>query len=122
MNTPPRLLPVLEKAKAAYKTWLVVHRKMARSERFGIGDRIDRLWLDLLEALRKAVYAPVTSKLAALDEAIAWIDAVRFFLQIAWESSLMSQTHFILLGKDVEEIGRMTGGWRKGIAAKTQPP
>jgi len=118
---PPALLPVLERAKAAYKMWLIVHRKMARSERFGIGDRIDALWLDLLDSLRKAAYASVSQKLPPLEEALRAVDAVRFFIQIAWESDLMAQSHFISLGKDIEEIGRMVGGWKRGILAKNPP-
>ncbi len=121
-DTSPRVLPVIERAKAAYKIWLIVHRKMARSERFGIGDRIDALWLDLLDALRKTAYAPIDKKLLALDAVIRAVDAVRFFIQIAWESELMAQSHFISLGKDIEEIGRMVGGWKKGILAKNPPP
>ena len=95
---------------------------MARSERFGIGDRIDALWLDLLNALRKAAYAPINQKLSALEDTIRTVDSVRFFIQIAWESELMAQSHFISLGKDIEEIGRMVGGWKKGILAKNPPP
>ena len=94
---------------------------MARSERFGIGDRIDALWLDLLNSLRKAAYAPINQKLHSLDEALSAVDAIRFFIQIAWESELMAKNHFILLGKDIEEIGRMVGGWKKGILAKNPP-
>ena len=94
---------------------------MARSERFGIGDRIDALWLDLLDSLRKAAYAPINQKLPALEDTIRAIDAVRFFIQIAWESGLIAQSHFISLARDVEEIGRMVGGWKKGILAKNPP-
>ena len=114
-------MPGIEPPKATYKMWLIVHRKMARSERFGIGDRIDVLWLDLLDSLRKAAYASTNQKLSALEEATRAVDAVRFFIQIAWESGLMAQSHFILLAKDIEEIGRMVGGWRRGIIAKTPP-
>jgi len=114
-------LPVIEKAKTAYKLWVVAHRKMARTERFGIGDRIDSLWLDLLDALRKAVYATPSEKIASLDEAICRVDSVRFFLQIAWEVKLIADSHFIALGKDIEEIGRMVGGWRRGLLAKNPP-
>lgn len=94
---------------------------MARTERFGIGDRIDSIWLDLLDALRKAAYATPEGKVASLDEAIRRVDSVRFFLQIAWEAKLMADSHFIALGKDVEEIGRMVGGWKRGLLAKTNP-
>src|SRR3989338_3687180 len=118
----PALLPVFERAKTAYKTWLIVHRKMARSERFGIGDRIDALWLDLLDSLRKAAYASVSQKIPPLDDALRAIDAVRFFIQIAWESELMAQSHFIERGKNRKKRGGMVGGGKKGILAKTPPP
>ena len=91
---------------------------MARTERFGIGDRIDALWLDLLDTLRKAAHTAPAEKIACLDEAIRCIDSVRFFLQIAWETKIMADSHFIALGKDVEEIGRMVGGWKKGLLTK----
>jgi hypothetical protein len=94
---------------------------MARSERFGIGDRIDSLWLDFLDSLRKAAYASINQKISSLEEALHAVDAVRFFIQIAWESELMAQSHFILLGKDIEEIGRMVGGWKRGLLAKNPP-
>ncbi len=112
---------MLERAKAAYKIWLVVHRKMARSERFGIGDRVDVLWLNLLDSLRRAAYASLNQTLPPLEGALRAVDAVRFFIQIAWESELMAQSHFISLGKDIEEIGRMVGGWKKGLLTKNPP-
>ena len=114
-------MPVIERAKNAYQLWVIIHRKMARTERFGIGDRIDSLWLDLLDSLRKAAYATSIEKISSLDEAIRRVDAVRFFLQIAWEAKLMAESHFISLGKDVEEIGRMVGGWKKGLLTKNPP-
>ena len=94
---------------------------MARDERFGIGSRIDSLLLDLLEMLRKASYMDTANKPAVLGSAIGILDSLRFFLQIAWESKLIPQKQYAELAGNVEEIGRMTGGWRKGILAKTPP-
>lgn len=92
---------------------------MARDERFGIGARIDAVLLDLLEILRKASFADTASKPGLLGSAIGVADSLRFFLQIAWESKLIPTTQYAELAGAVEEIGRMTGGWRKGILDKT---
>ncbi|MDD3531661.1 MAG: four helix bundle protein [Candidatus Pacebacteria bacterium] len=92
---------------------------MARSERFSIGNRIDSLWLDLLDSLRKATYSSANQKILALEASLRSVDAIRFFTQIAWEAELMAQSHFISLGNNIEEIGRMVGGWRKGLLTKT---
>jgi hypothetical protein len=92
---------------------------MSRDERFGIGARIDTLLLDLLETLRKASFVDTVSKPTLLGGAIRIADSLRFFLQIAWETKLIPSKQYEELATAVEEIGRMTGGWRKGILSKT---
>ena len=94
---------------------------MSREERFGIGARIDSLLLDILEILRKASFVDTASKPVLLGTAIGIADSLRFFLQIAWESKLIANRQYDDLASGVEEIGRMTGGWRKGILSKTPP-
>ena len=94
---------------------------MTREERFGIGNRIDALLLDLLETLRRAGYLTATAKINALQHALGITDSIRFFLQIAWESKLIKTKHYENLAIGIEEIGRMTNGWRKGVVSKTPP-
>ncbi len=112
-------MAVVERAKDLYRVWLPVRRSMARDERFGIGARIDTLLLDILETLRKASFVDTTSKPALLGTAIGIADSLRFFLQIAWENKLIANKQYEELAGAVEEIGRMTGGWRKGVLSKT---
>ena len=94
---------------------------MARDERFGIGAKIDVLLLDLLETLRKASFVETAGKPGMLSTALGMADSLRFFLQIAWESKLIPNKQYEELAGGVEEIGRMTGGWRKGLLSKTPP-
>ena len=116
---PPRLLPVLEKAKTVYKKWMEMHRNIERTTRFGLGLKIDNLFLDLLELLRKAVYTPVDKKIILLDAASEKVDAIRFFLQILWENRLCPDKQYISLESSIQNIGRMIGGWKKGLISKT---
>ncbi|OGZ80416.1 MAG: hypothetical protein A2312_02675 [Candidatus Staskawiczbacteria bacterium RIFOXYB2_FULL_32_9] len=116
---PPRLLPVLDKAKTSYKNWLSVHRNIERTARFGLGLKVDNLFLDLLELLRKAVFTPIDKKVLVLQLVSDKIDVLRFFIQILWESKLISNNQYILLETDINEIGRSVGGWKKGLISKT---
>ncbi|MEK7525573.1 MAG: four helix bundle protein [Patescibacteria group bacterium] len=95
---------------------------MPRTERFGIGSRIDFLFLDNLELLRKAMYAPINSKIVLLEEVSTKVDSVRFFFQLAWEAGLVSHNQFVDLGSSIEELGKIVGGWKKGIVNKTSAP
>jgi hypothetical protein len=112
-------LPVLEKAKTTYKQWLEVHRNIERTARFGIGNKIDELFLDLLELLRKTAYTPINKKLILLEMASDKIDSLRFFFQLLWEAKLVSNKQYISLGAEIENIGRIIGGWKRGLISKT---
>jgi len=92
---------------------------MPKGERFGLGQKIDSLFITLLETLHRAAYSPASSKAAFLTEALLTIDSLRFFLQLAWELKLIPSKQFTLIGQEIESIGKMTGGWRKGFLPKT---
>ena len=118
-NTPPQTLPVLEKSKAMYKSWMEIHRNMERSARFGIGNKIDVLFLRILELLRKSMYAPISKKITLLEEATDNIDSFRFFFQLLWETKLVSRQEYITFGAEIENLGKIVGGWKKGLINKT---
>lgn len=98
-----------------------MRRNMARDERFGLGKRIDELFLNALEHLREASYATGNTKLNLLGKVLQNTDLLRFFLQLAWEGNVLEQKHYLLLATNVESLGKMVGGWRKGLLAKTPP-
>ena len=84
-----------------------------------MGNRIDTLFLDLLELLRKATYAPVDKKIIILAYASDKIDGLRFFTQLLWEARLAPEEQYILLGIEIENIGKIIGGWRRDLLKKT---
>jgi len=94
---------------------------MPRDERFGLGKHIDELFLATLEDMRGATYSAAQQKITKLGNVLQHLDLLRFFLQLAWECKLIEQKHYILLATGIESTGRMVGGWRKGLLAKTPP-
>jgi len=96
-----------------------MHRSIERTARFGLGLKIDNLFLDLLELLRKTVYTPADKKIILLNLAIEKIDMLRFFMQILWENKLCPNKQYISIESDVQNLGRMIGGWKKGLISKT---
>lgn len=92
---------------------------MPRTERFGVGTKIDTQFLELLEILRRATYTKTEQKITLLQHALIRIDSVRFFLQLSWEMQLVSNKKYISISEKIDEIGRMVGGWKKGLKTKT---
>jgi hypothetical protein len=126
MNTnstpPPRGLPqVILKEKELYSIWQKLHRDFPRIERFGVGQKIENLFLSVLELTFSSAYLPLEQKILALGKTISRLDILKFFIQLAWENKLISTEQHIELSKNLEEIGRQLGGWKKGLETKLPP-
>jgi hypothetical protein len=111
--------PVIEHAKNAYKCWILIERNLPKCERYGLGQKVDFLFTDLLDILQKASFSPIESKISLLGQSLSIIDSLRFFIQLCWEIKLIPPKQFTVIGQEIEEIGRMIGGWRKGLITKT---
>jgi hypothetical protein len=61
------------------------------------------------------VYLAPEPKIILLGKVISKMDTLKFFTQLAWEGKLIPQEKYIELSKKLEEIGKMIGGWRKGL-------
>lgn len=88
-------------------------------ERFGIGQKIEHSFLAVLELTFTAAYLPPEQKIIMLGKTISQLDILKFFMQLAWESKLIPTNKYAELSQKLEEIGRMLGGWKKGLESKT---
>jgi hypothetical protein len=123
VSPPPRELPqVILKSKEIYCFWLTLYRDFPKVERFGIGNKIEQAFLDVLEYTFCLTYLPAEHKVPMLNKAITKLDIVKFFVQLAWESKLIPTDKYSELISGLEEIGRQLGGWKKGLVAKTLRP
>jgi hypothetical protein len=98
-----------------------LHRDFPKTERYGLGRRIDILFLEILEISFTASYLPPEQKIILLGKTISRLDVLKFFLQLSWENKLIPNEKYIEISENLEEIGRMLGGWRKGLLQKKTP-
>ncbi|MEK7125335.1 MAG: four helix bundle protein [Patescibacteria group bacterium] len=90
-----------------------------RVRRYSLGGKIEQYFLELLEAIFIALYLPPAQKIGRLTLAIAKLDGVKFFLQLAWENKCVPENKYVGLSEQLNEVGRMLGGWKKGLEKKT---
>ena len=110
---------VNRKEKEAYQYWRALHKNFPKTERFGIGQNIEQTFLHILEFSFTAAYLPPEQKIIMLGKIISRLDVLKFFAQIAWENKLIPNDKYIALSEKLNEIGRMLGGWKKGLQNKT---
>jgi hypothetical protein len=112
---------VVQKQKESYRFWLSLHRNFPRTERFGIGRKIDAAFLETLELTFSAAYLQPEQKIIMLGRAISRFDIVKYFMQLAWESKLLPTDKYVLMSEQLEEIGRQLGAWRRGLQTILPP-
>ena len=113
--TPPRTPTVLVKTKTVYSSWLAIFNNFPKVYRSTLGKKIDSYFLELLESIFISLYLPPEQKITRLSVAISKMDSVKFFLQLAWENKAVSHERYSCLSEKLNEIGRMLGGWKKGL-------
>lgn len=88
---------------------------MAKFSRFTIGTKIDILFLETIEFILLAEYAPKDQKSSILKRASGKLDALKFFLQLTFEMSMLKPAHYIPLVTPLAEAGKMLGAWQKQL-------
>jgi hypothetical protein len=119
MGTTLQAPAVLLKAKEAYALWFIVISDFPKIYRYNLGGKIEGCFLDLLENIFKTIYLSGANKHTQLILAIVKLDNLKFFLQLAWENKCLSTQKYSDLSEQLNEVGRMLGGWRKGLENKT---
>lgn len=64
----------------------------------------------------------IEHKLNGLTDLVIKLDTLRFLLLVGYESKIIDEKKYILIATPLIEIGRMLGGWRKGLEQKLKTP
>ena len=121
-NITPTLIKVpalVQKFVVVYKLWQNYRDHFPKKSRFSLGGKIDCLFIEIIELLFTASYLGKQEKLPYLQKAIKRLDVLKFFFQVAWEIKALDNKKYISISKHLNEIGRMLGGWIRGIQNKT---
>lgn len=120
MNTSgPSLLKVIEHMLGVYKTWYGYRDSMPKKSRYTLGDKIDSRFIQVLEFLYVASYQGQAEKMPTLQKALSGIDTLKFLLRIAWELHILDNKKYEIISLGLDEAGRQTGGWLRGLQTKT---
>ena len=106
---------VVLKTYELLKVLIPILNKFPRSHKFTLADRIQNLVSDCLELLIEAYYMPPHYKKPLLFKVNIKLEQLRYYLRLSFESGLYSSKVYRPLMQQIDEIGRMTGGWIKSL-------
>ena len=104
-----------------FLTWLVpVLEKFPRSQRFLLGDRLQCLALDVVEALVEAQYKRQPRE--QLQRANLLLEKQRVLWRVAYNLRLADVKRYEHAARELDEVGRRLGAWLKALGASGQNP
>lgn len=108
-------IPVTQKVYDFYCDLYLVIEKMPKKDKYSIGTKIEKCTLDLLELVVKAGNATSGDKVPFLTEASAKVDLLKLLIRLAHDIKATDQKKYLKLESQLQEIGRMVGGWIKSL-------
>ncbi|MEY4723609.1 MAG: hypothetical protein RLZZ324_1122 [Candidatus Parcubacteria bacterium] len=102
--------------KSTYDALKEVHllrKKFEKSEKYSLGETLERAMLDILLHIIRAGSAKQEWKIAAIDDALGKLEESKILVRLAHDLKQISEKQYLGLAEQTQKIGRMLGGWRK---------
>ncbi len=106
-------IPIFKKTYNLYKDFYGFRNNVPKQDRFTIWQRCENIILEILENIIYASQLSKMEKLPILQKASLKLNFLRVFLRLCKETKVLDAKKYIHLEEDVDEIGRMLGGWIK---------
>ena len=94
---------------------------MPKLHRYSLGIKVDTLFVDIIEAIAWASFLPREEKTPVVRLATRKVDTLKVLLLVLWENKSLKDKHFISLSTELEELGRMLGGWLGQLKKQNSP-
>lgn len=74
-----------------------------------------------MEAISVASFLQKEEKLPWIKVAVRKIDTAKLLLMVLWETKSLDDKKYILLSTQLDEIGKMLGGWNGQVSKQNSP-
>ena len=105
--------PIVQKIYDFYKLFYSYVELFPKKDRYAIGKRCEDTALEFLELVLFAASINKLNKYIALQRASAKFDTLKILIRILKEIRIIDTKKYIHLQSQMQEIGKMLGGWMK---------
>lgn len=101
--------------------WYGYYQTLPKLHRHSLGQRIDTLFVEIIEAVASASFLVREEKHPYIRLAIRKLDTLKVLLMVLWETKSLDNKKYIALSIKIDEIGRMLGGWSGQLQKQNSP-
>jgi len=106
-------IPIFKKSYDLYRAMYSYRNTIPRQDRYALWQRCENIGLDVIKTILTASHTSKEAKLTVLEKASLKLNLLRVFIRLSKEIRIIDNKKYVLLQKDIDEIGRMLGGWIK---------
>jgi hypothetical protein len=106
-------IPIFKKSYDLYKTFQDYHRLIPKKDRFTTYERAENTLLDIIEGVFRAGVQSKSEKIKTLGEVSIKLNLFRVFIRLMKDVKSLDNKKYIFIQSEVDEIGRMLGGWMR---------
>jgi len=106
-------IPIFKKTYELYKQFYGFRNSVSKQDRYTIWQRCENVMLDITESILTAGRLSRFEKLPILEKVSSKLNLLRVLLRLMKEIKSLDIKKYVLLEENVDEIGRMLGGWIK---------
>ncbi|OGI84237.1 hypothetical protein A2903_02395 [Candidatus Nomurabacteria bacterium RIFCSPLOWO2_01_FULL_33_17] len=106
--------------KTCYLLWIDYYQKLPKIHKYTLGQKIDNLFIESIEAISIAGFLSKNEKLPYVRVGIRKIDTLKILLMVLWETKSLDNKKYILLSEKINTTGKMLGGWSGQISKSVE--
>lgn len=106
-------IPIFKKSYDLYKEFYVLRLAVPKQDRYTLWQKCESLLIDVLEGIIFASQQTKQDKLPTLEKTSVKLNFLRVCIRLMKDIKAIDTKKYILIEANLDEIGRMLGGWIK---------
>ena len=106
-------IPIFKKSYDLYKEFYILRLSVPKQDRYTLWQKCESLLIDVLEGILFASQQSKAEKLPTLEKTSVKLNFLRVCIRLMKDVKAIDAKKYILIEANLDEIGRMLGGWMK---------
>lgn len=106
-------IPIFKKSYDLYKDFYNLRLSVPKQDRYTLWQKCESLLIDVLEGIIFASQQSKAEKLPTLEKTSVKLNFLRVCIRLMKDVKAIDAKKYIIIEANLDEIGRMLGGWIK---------
>jgi hypothetical protein len=113
-------IPILKKSYDLYKEFYNLRLTVPKQDRYTLWQKCESLLIEILQGILYASQQSKGEKLPTLEKTSVRLNFLKLCIRLMKDLKAISPKTYIILEAELDEIGKMLGGWIKSTKERQQ--